>query len=108
MALLNWYQHGNHYIGYHSDDEKQLVKGPAGETLVFSISIAQLIDITLQTKKGVEGVECKVAMENNSVVVMGGLCQKTHKHAVLKVAGQKGKTLGRRINLTFRMFVEEK
>jgi alkylated DNA repair dioxygenase AlkB len=104
MALLNWYQDGNHYIGYHSDDEKQLVKGPAGETLVFSISFGQKRDLTLRPKKGVEGVECKVAMENNSVVVMGGLCQQTHKHAVLKVAGQKGKAMGRRINLTFRMF----
>lgn len=25
MCLVNWYDHGNHHIGYHSDDERQLL-----------------------------------------------------------------------------------
>ena len=26
--LVNWYQNGEHYIGWHSDDESQLMKNP--------------------------------------------------------------------------------
>ena len=26
MALVNWYENGKSYIGYHSDDEKQLIQ----------------------------------------------------------------------------------
>jgi len=105
MALVNWYENGNHFIGAHSDSEKQIVKNASGEVLVFSLSFGQKRELTLKPKKDVEGKELKIPMPNNSVVVMGGLCQRTHKHAVLKVGGQKGKNLGRRINVTLRMFV---
>ncbi len=104
MALLNWYQDGRHHIGYHADDESQMRKSPSGETHVFSLSFGQQRPLSLKPKK--EGRELKVEMANNSVVVMGGLCQKTHKHAVLKVAGKKGERMGRRINVTFRAFAQ--
>jgi len=108
MALLNWYQDGRHHIGYHSDDESQMIKSAQGETVVFSLSFGQQRPLSLKPKKDTEGKELKVEMANNSVLVMGGLCQKTHKHAVPKVAGKKGAAMGRRINVTFRMFNVDK
>lgn len=45
-------------------------------------------------------------MPGNTVLVMGGRCQQTHKHAVPKVDGKKGAKMGRRINMTFRVFVD--
>ena len=103
MALLNWYQDGNHYIGYHSDDERQLVQSPTGDSVVFSVSLGQKRTLSLRPIE--KGETLQVKMANCSVLVMGGRCQKTHKHAVPKVAGAKGQKLGRRINLTFRIFV---
>ena len=105
MALLNWYKDGQHHIGYHSDDESQMRKSRSGETLVFSLSFGQHRPLSLKPKK--EGRELKVEMTNNSALVMGGLCQKTHKHAVPKVAGKKGEAMRPRINMTFRAFVEK-
>lgn len=39
-------------------------------------------------------------LENNSVLVMGGTCQKTHKHGITK----NPKIKNYRISLTFRVF----
>jgi alkylated DNA repair dioxygenase AlkB len=39
-------------------------------------------------------------LENNSVLVMGGTCQKTHKHGITK----KPTIKNYRISLTFRVF----
>jgi alkylated DNA repair dioxygenase AlkB len=43
-------------------------------------------------------------MPHGTVVVMGGTCQKTHKHAVPKVTGKKAEGMKPRINITFRIF----
>ena len=45
-------------------------------------------------------------MPNNTVVVMGGEMQKYFKHEIPKITGKKGENFGRRINITFRQFVE--
>jgi alkylated DNA repair dioxygenase AlkB len=110
MALLNWYQDGRHHIGYHADDEAQMRASPQGETLVFSLSFGETRTFSLKPKSSAEdgNVPLKVEMKNNSALVMGGRCQKTHKHAVPKVGGRKGERMGRRINMTFRQFVEPK
>ncbi len=104
MALLNWYQDGQHYIGFHSDDEAQLLQTPSGESLVLSISLGQERNFVLKPRDGVTGETVKLQLSNGTVAVMGGRCQKTHKHAVPKVSGAKGAKMGRRINLTFRLF----
>lgn len=107
MALLNWYQDGRHHIGYHADDESQMKVSPSGETLVFSLSFGQQRTFSLKPKPEHEkqGKPFKMELRSNLAIVMGGNCQKTHKHAILKVDGKKGKQMGRRINMTFRQFV---
>ena len=45
-----------------------------------------------------------VPLRNGCLVVMGGMCQATHKHELMKVTKQLGESDGRRINLTLRAF----
>jgi alkylated DNA repair dioxygenase AlkB len=94
-ALVNWYSDGEDYIGFHSDDTRQLVKDSPiacfsfGETKKFQLkSIAD------------NKITNNIMLNNNSLIIMGGLCQKTHKHSIAK-----GKSiLGRRISITLRQF----
>jgi alkylated DNA repair dioxygenase AlkB len=107
MCLINWYADGNHYIGFHSDDESEMVKTKEGHSVVYSISFGQTRTFRLKPRANRPDHYSKdILMPHGTVLVMGGACQSTHKHAVPKVAGQKGQMLGRRINLTFRQFKE--
>ena len=104
MVLVNWYEDGSHHIGYHSDDEKQLFLNKRGETLVFSISLGQERRFLVKEKKKNKPAKEKtfsLDLANHSVIVMGGLCQANYKHSVPKTAL---KNVGRRLNLTFRIF----
>lgn len=102
MCLVNWYENGSHYIGYHSDDEKEIVKDNEGGCIVFSISFGQTRWFYLKDKES-NDVK-KIELSHCSVIVMGGTTQKTHKHSIPKIGGNKAKNMGRRINLTFRCF----
>jgi alkylated DNA repair dioxygenase AlkB len=104
MALMNWYETGHNYIGPHSDDETQLVKGKNGETIVFSISLGESRLFKLHPKDET-GKKLSITMKHGMVLVMGGKCQKTHKHSVPKVTGEKANQMRERINITFRSFV---
>ena len=44
MLLINWYENGEHYIGLHSDDEKQIVP----KTPVISISFGATRKLTIK------------------------------------------------------------
>jgi len=103
MCFLNWYPDGNHYIGYHSDDEKQLYKNEKGETLVYSISLGQERHFLVRSKQPGKLKErtLSLPLPNNGVILMGGLCQTNYKHSVPKTTVKGG---AGRINLTFRIF----
>lgn len=98
--LINWYEDGNHYIGPHADDEKELVQGSA----IYSFSYGQERDFKITSKKKspyqIEPIT--VSLENNSLIVMGGDMQKHYKHSVPKRA--LSKCANRRINITVRLF----
>lgn len=101
-VLVNWYQDGNDYIGFHADDEKDLNKSPNGTSVVFSISFGATRLFHLKPKNKSMDYEMKCTLENGSVVVMGGLCQSTHKHSIPKCPPNE--VVGRRINITLRNF----
>lgn len=96
QVLVNWYQDGNHYIGWHSDDEKQLVKNSP----IYSFSFGQ--DRAFKIKSKDKTVNKTLNMPNNSLIIMGGEMQKYYKHSVPKRA--LSKVSKRRINITFRLF----
>jgi len=102
MALLNYYPDGRHSIDYHSDDEKQIYLNKRGETLVFSISLGQTRRFLVKSgDKASKEKTLTLSLVDNTVVVMGGLCQAHYKHKVPKT---EQKNVGRRLNLTFRIF----
>jgi alkylated DNA repair dioxygenase AlkB len=96
QILINWYQDGGHYIGWHSDDEKQLVKNSP----IYSFSFGQGRAFKI---KSIDGkFNETMNMCNNSLIIMGGEMQKYYKHSVPKRA--LSKVSKRRINITLRLF----
>ena len=94
MALLNWYENGDHYIGHHSDDEKQLIR----KSSIYCFSFGASRDFVLKNKITKENT--KVELHNNSLIIMGGKCQKTHTHTLPK----RKKVNEKRISITLRKF----
>jgi len=93
-CLVNWYENGADYIGAHSDSESSIVAGSE----IYSLSFGSTREFVFHPKEG--GPTKAVTLLDKTLVVMCGLCQKTHKHSVppCKVPS------GRRINVTFRSF----
>ena len=101
MCLVNYYRNGNDYIGPHSDDEKQLVPG----TPIYSISLGVTRQFKLKAKdflikQGKFVDELIIKPEMSDLLIMGGTCQMTHVHSILKEKSINDM----RINLTFRAF----
>ena len=95
------YADGSHYIGPHSDDETQLAPGAP----IFSVSWGATRRFRLlPRRKTMPNMAVKLDLEvaDGDLVVMGGDCQKTHKHEVPKTK----QLVGRRINATFRTFAK--
>lgn len=93
--FVNWYDGGEHYIGAHSDDEKDLVEGSS--IYSFSFGDSRVFRIT---GKGNINYKKDLLLKDGMMVVMGGDFQKELKHSVLKKRGSKEK----RINFTVRAF----
>lgn len=91
-CLVNWYEGPDQYIGFHSDDETRIV----GKE-IFSLSFGETRKFCLRPKSGGPIVHT-FELHDGMMVVMGGRCQSTHKHAVPKSVSYRG----RRINITFR------
>lgn len=89
-ALVNWYDAKlNEYMGAHSDDERELV--PLAPVVSLSwCTPGHFRRFRLTAKKGVTDALLPsfgaapgvIRVSNGCLVVMGGLCQKTHKHEV--------------------------
>ena len=88
--LLNWYEDGTKYIGYHSDDERGL------SGCVYGFSYGASRRFKFKNKKTGE-VET-IVLENNSVLTMKENTQKTHKHSLPVMKN----VLERRISVTVR------
>ncbi len=92
-VLLNLYRDGSDSNGWHSDNEKELGKLPFIASLSLGTKrIFHLKHITDISQR------FKIELANGSLLLMGGKTQKNYKHQLPKTK----KTLGQRINLTFR------
>lgn len=96
MILVNWYDNGDNYIGYHSDDVRQLVPNSS----IYNMSFGAIRTFKLQSKCK-EKNTYSYELENNSYLVMGGFCQSEFKHCIIKTK----KIVGKRISLTFRKMI---
>lgn len=92
-CLCNLYRNNNDYMGFHSDDEKELRK----DSIIASISLGERRRFVIKSKSD-NGFKREYELEDGSCLLMGGKTQTFYKHAIPKTA----KKMGPRINLTFR------
>lgn len=93
-CLLNWYHSGEDGMGWHSDDEKELV---AGSTIA-SVSLGAVRKFQWRSKSG--GEISSLELKKGSLLLMNGNFQRDFKHALPKTKKSKAP----RLNLTFRLF----
>lgn len=93
-ALVNWYADGDHYIGKHSDDERDLQ--PNVPILSFSFGGVRTFRIAKKAGKTVVDVPTL----HGSLIAMCGKMQKEFTHEVPRTK----KPVGKRVNVTVRSF----
>ena len=104
-CLQNWYE-PNDSIGLHSDDENYLIRGMP----IFSLSWGGTRRFIFRSKKkkteacSTTSISEKVELwlEGGDLLIMGGLCQDTHKHEVPKLRKTLDPPTTNRINWTIR------
>lgn len=94
-CLLNLYHDGNEGMGWHSDDEKSIVR----DTAIASLSFGAERKFALKHRSSQETIS--LILEHGSLLVMKGTCQTHWLHSLPKT-----KKIGTpRINLTFRKMI---
>uniref|UniRef100_A0AAV1T9G1 Fe2OG dioxygenase domain-containing protein n=1 Tax=Peronospora matthiolae TaxID=2874970 RepID=A0AAV1T9G1_9STRA len=102
-GLVNWYENGDHYIGPHADDERDMIV--CSPIVALSLGATRRFVFTKRTSKNALNDDVAVArMEllvgDGDLMVMGGTARRTHKHAVPKTA----RCREARISVTLRCF----
>lgn len=95
-VLINLYRTGKDYMGWHSDDEKQM-----GENSVIgSVSFGGTRRFSLRHKTS-KSCQIHLELEKGSFLLMKGATQQYWQHQVAKTS----KLVQPRINLTFRAII---
>ena len=93
-CLANLYRDGNDGMGWHADNEKELGKNP----IIASISFGAERNFHLKHKTN-KNLKTKLVLQHGSLLLMQGETQSNWLHQLPKTK----KTIGNRINLTFRI-----
>ncbi|BDW10422.1 DNA methylase [Polynucleobacter sp. SHI8] len=94
-CLLNLYHDGNDGMGWHSDDEKEL----DANAPIASLSLGATRKFAFKNKE--DKGSFSIFLENGSALIMYPPTQEFWQHSLLKTK----KTIGLRINLTFRKII---
>jgi alkylated DNA repair dioxygenase AlkB len=102
-CLQNWYTPDDS-MGLHSDDESYLKRGLP----IFSLSWggARRFLFRSKTKCSESYEKIELWLEDGDLLVMGGLCQETHKHGIPKLRCTMDPPTSNRINWTVRALKE--
>jgi alkylated DNA repair dioxygenase AlkB len=98
-VLLNLYRNGRDSVSWHSDDEPGLGVNP----IIGSVSFGETRPFNFRHKKD-KNLRFKVDLTSGSYLLMRGPTQDFWDHEIPKTS----RSIGPRINLTFRRIVEEK
>lgn len=93
-CLLNLYRDGKDSNGWHSDDEKELGQNP----VIASLSLGEKRVFKLRYKED-HNKKSSIELKHGSLLIMKGKTQHTWQHQIPKTT----RTIGPRINLTFRV-----
>ncbi|MCY4226093.1 MAG: alpha-ketoglutarate-dependent dioxygenase AlkB [Gammaproteobacteria bacterium] len=93
-VLLNLYRNGDDTMGGHSDDEKEL----GAEPVIASASFGETRRMVFHPRDGNSGKSLAIDLEDSSLLIMQGACQRRWKHSIPRTR----QLAGPRINLTFR------
>lgn len=94
-CLLNLYHNGDEGMGWHSDDEKEIVPNSSIASLSFGA------ERKFALKHKADNEYHSIVLEHGSLLEMSGILQKKWLHALTK----SKKVKSPRINLTFRKMV---
>jgi alkylated DNA repair dioxygenase AlkB len=92
-VLLNLYRNGNDSNGWHADNEKALGKNP----VIASLSFGETRPFHFKHRH-IKDERHKINLNHGSLLLMRGEMQHYWLHQIAKTK----KTIGERINLTFR------
>ncbi|TDH68668.1 hypothetical protein CCR75_000919 [Bremia lactucae] len=102
-GLVNWYESGDHYIGPHADDERDMIA--CSPIVALSLGATRRFVFTKKhLQSAVVSGDAVPRMElqvgDGDLMIMGGFTQMTHKHAVPKMTRCREP----RISVTLRCF----
>lgn len=92
-AGLCYYRDGQDSVAWHGD---RIGRGRTQDTMVAIVSLGAARRLSLRPRGGGEAIG--FALGHGDLVVMGGSCQRTWEHAILKTA----RPVGPRISVQFR------
>ena len=92
FVLLNRYQSGADYVGWHADNERCLGPFP----IIASLSLGDTRKFLIRPRHG--GTSQSISLPNASLLLMWGKSQQLYQHTLVR----SSKPIGERINLTFR------
>ncbi|WP_328324122.1 MULTISPECIES: alpha-ketoglutarate-dependent dioxygenase AlkB [unclassified Streptomyces] len=92
-AGLCFYRDGRDGVAWHGDT---IGRGSREDTMVAILSLGAPRSLTLRPRGG--GSTVRTPLGHGDLIVMGGSCQRTWEHAILKTA----KPVGPRISVQFR------
>lgn len=98
-VLLNRYRTGRDYMGWHSDDERELGINP----VIASVNLGAERLFQFRRKNN-HREKIEIHLEHGSLLIMRGAIQHHWQHQLPKTA----KPLGERINATFRIIHTQK
>lgn len=103
MCLCNWYE-PHHYIGAHSDDVRQLIPHSPIASLSWGCTRTFVLKPKVSKLRSDSELHVmSVEVHSGDLLIMGGKCQTTHTHEILKTK-KKDPAQSNRINFTFRCF----
>lgn len=94
-AGLCFYRTGDDSVAWHGDRVGRAINR---DTMVAILSVGAARTLSLRPKGG--GETQRFAVGHGDLVVMGGSCQRTHEHAILKTR----QAVGPRISIQFRPY----